>query len=75
LGSCRAITNVTNLFHSKSLRKLDVAESSVTDAGLEGLELAPALEFVHLGRCAGVADAAGLALRAAERSLKVYWVS
>jgi hypothetical protein len=41
---------VTNLFRSKSLRKLDVAESSVTDAGLEGLELAPALEFVHLGR-------------------------
>jgi hypothetical protein len=66
---------VTNLFRSKSLRRLDVSESSVTDAGLEGLELAPALEFVDLRRCAGVADAAAVALRAAERSLKVYWVS
>jgi hypothetical protein len=73
--ACRSITNVTNLFRSKSLRRLDVSESSVTDAGLEGLELAPALELVHLGRCAGVADANAIVLRAAKRSVKVYWVS
>jgi Leucine-rich repeat (LRR) protein len=75
LNSCRSITNVTNLFRSRSLRILDVRDSSVTDAGLEGLESAPALEFVYLGRCAGVANAAAVALRAAKRSVKVYWVS
>jgi hypothetical protein len=71
LASCESITNVTNLFRSKSLRKLVLSESSVTDAGLVGLELAPALEFVDLRRCAHVADIAAVALRAAERSVKV----
>jgi hypothetical protein len=70
LASCESITNVTNLFRSKSLRKLVLLESSVTDAGLVGLELAPALEFVDLRRCAH-ADAAAVALRAVERSVKV----
>jgi Leucine-rich repeat (LRR) protein len=71
LASCESITNVTNLFRSKSLCKLDLSESSVTDAGLESLELAPALEFVDLRLCALLADAAAVALRAAERSVKV----
>jgi hypothetical protein len=62
---------VTNLFRSKSLRKLVLSQSSVTDAGLVGLEVVPALEFVDLRRCAGVAGAASLTLRAAERSVKV----
>jgi hypothetical protein len=70
LASCESITNVTNLFRSKSLRTLVMLESSVTDAGLVGLELAPALEFVDLRRCAH-ADAAAVALRAVERSVKV----
>jgi hypothetical protein len=71
LASCRSITNVTNLFRSKSLRRLVLSDSSVTDAGLVGLETAPALEFVHLGRCTGAVDIASVALRAAERSVKV----
>jgi hypothetical protein len=75
LASCEFIQNVTNLFRSKSLRSLVLSESSVTDAGLEGLELAPALEFVDLSRCAYVADAAAVALRAAERSVKVVLLS
>jgi hypothetical protein len=33
--------------------------------------LAPALEFVHVRRCAGVTDAASVAMRAAEGSVKV----
>jgi hypothetical protein len=69
--SCESITNVTNLFRSKSLRELVLSESSVTDAGLVGLELAPALEFVDLRYCAGVTDAASVVQRAAERSVKV----
>jgi hypothetical protein len=73
LESCKSITNVANLFRSKSLRSLALSYSSVTDAGLEGLELAPALEFVDVGRCAGVADAASAALRAAKRSVKVIF--
>jgi Leucine-rich repeat (LRR) protein len=68
LASCESIRNVTNLFRSKSLRKLVLRNSSVTDAGLVGLELAPALEFVDLRQCAYVA---GVALRAAERSVEV----
>jgi hypothetical protein len=71
LSSCKSITNVTNLFHSRSLRKLVVSQSSVTDAGLVGLEMAPALELVELRRCAHVSHAATVALRAAERSVKV----
>jgi Leucine-rich repeat (LRR) protein len=71
LASCEFITNVTNLFRSKSLRILILSGSSVTDAGLAGLEMAPALEFVHLRPCADVTDAASVALRAAERSVKV----
>jgi Leucine-rich repeat (LRR) protein len=71
LHSCHSITNVTNLFRSKSLRKLVLSQSSVTGAGLVGVELAPALEFVDLRRCAGVAGAAPVLQRAAERSVKV----
>jgi Leucine-rich repeat (LRR) protein len=71
LASCRSITNVTNLFRSKSLRRLLLVESAVSDAGLVGLESAPALQFVDLRRCASVADGTSLALRAAERSVKV----
>jgi hypothetical protein len=71
LASCESITNVTNLFRSKSLRRLVLSESSVTDAGLVGLELAPALEFVDLRDCAHVADVAAVVQRAAERSVKV----
>jgi Leucine-rich repeat (LRR) protein len=71
LNVCEFITNVTNLFRSKSLRILVLLESSVTDAGLAGLEMAPALELVDLRNCAGVADIAAVALRAAERLVKV----
>jgi Leucine-rich repeat (LRR) protein len=71
LTSCRYITNVGNLFRSKSLRRLLLLESAVLDAGLVGLESAPALRFVDLRKCASVADATSLALRAAERSVKV----
>jgi hypothetical protein len=71
LYACESITNVTNLFRSKSLRVLVMLDSSITDAGLVGLEMAPALEFVHLRSCAGVTDVAAVALRAAERSVKV----
>jgi Leucine-rich repeat (LRR) protein len=71
MASCEFITNVTNLFRSTSLRRLLLSESSVTDAGLVGIELAPALEFVHLRRCVGVTAATSVALRAAERSVKV----
>jgi hypothetical protein len=63
---------VTNLFRSKSLRKLLLSESSVTNAGLVGLELAPALEFVELRRCTRVADVATVVQSAAERSVKVF---
>jgi hypothetical protein len=71
LNSCESITDVTNLFRSKSLRRLVLSASSVTDSGLVGLELAPALEVVELRQCARVAGAAAVALRAAERSVKV----
>jgi Leucine-rich repeat (LRR) protein len=71
LSSCDSITNVTNLCRSKSLRRLNVSASSITDSGLVGLELAPALEFVELRSCPHVADVAAVALRAAERSVKV----
>jgi Leucine-rich repeat (LRR) protein len=71
LASCDSIANVTNLFRSKSLRILVIFVSSVTAAGLAGLESAPALEFVHLRRCAGVTDATSVAMRGAERSVKV----
>jgi hypothetical protein len=67
----RSITNVTNLFRSKSLRRLALSHLSVTDEGLVGLELAPALEFVELRGCAGVVDIAAVVLRAAERSVKI----
>jgi hypothetical protein len=62
---------VTNLFRSKSLRVLVMLDTSISDAGLVGLERAPALEFVHLWSCAGVTDVAAVALRAAERSVKI----
>jgi hypothetical protein len=62
---------VTNLLRSKSLRKLVLGKLSVTDAGLVGLELAPALEFVDLRYCAHGADIAAVAPRAAARSVKV----
>jgi Leucine-rich repeat (LRR) protein len=71
LASCRFITNVTNLFRSKSLRRLLLVDSGVSDAGLVGLESAPALQFVDLRKCASVADGTSLALRAAERCVKV----
>jgi hypothetical protein len=71
LASCRYITNVTNLFRSKSLRRLLLSGSPVSEAGLVGLESAPALRFVNLRSCASVADGTSLALRAAERSVKV----
>jgi Leucine-rich repeat (LRR) protein len=71
LASCPYITNVTNLFRSKSLRRLLLLESAVSDAGLVGLESAPALWFVDLRKCAFVVDGISLALRAAERSVKV----
>jgi Leucine-rich repeat (LRR) protein len=71
LAFCESITNVTNLFRSESLRRLVLSQSSVTDAGLVGLELAPALEFVDLRDCPYVADTAAVALRAAERSVKI----
>jgi Leucine-rich repeat (LRR) protein len=71
LASCRSITNVTNLFRSKSLRILVLSGSPVIDAGLVGLESAPALEFVDVRDCALLADIAAIALRAAERSVKV----
>jgi hypothetical protein len=64
---------VTNLFRSKSLRKLVLSASSVTDAGLVGLELAPALECIELRSCAHIADVAAVVQRAAERSEKVDW--
>jgi Leucine-rich repeat (LRR) protein len=70
-ASCESITNVTNLFRSKSLRTLVLVASSVTDAGLVGLELAPAMEFVDLSRCAYIAHITSVALRGAERSVKV----
>jgi hypothetical protein len=72
LSACESIVNVTNLFRSKSLRKLVLSSSSVTNAGLVGLELAPAVEFVHLRDCSHAADIATVALRAAERSVKVF---
>jgi hypothetical protein len=71
LASCQSITNVANLFRSKSLRRLLLSGSGVSDAGLVGLEAAPALRFVNLRSCASVADGTSLALRAAERSVKV----
>jgi Leucine-rich repeat (LRR) protein len=71
LYACESITNVTNLFRSKSLRVLVMLDTSISDAGLVGLERAPALEFVHLWSCAGVTDVAAVALRAAERSVKI----
>jgi Leucine-rich repeat (LRR) protein len=71
MDSCESITNVTHLFLSKSLRRLVLSMSSVTDAGLVGLEMAPALEFVELRNCAYVADVAAVVQRAAERSVKV----
>jgi hypothetical protein len=71
LDSCESVTNVTNLFRSKSLRGLVLSQSSVTDAGLVGLQLAPALEFVDLRGCVRISDAASIVLRAAERSVKV----
>jgi hypothetical protein len=73
LNSCESTTNMTNLFRSKSLRRLVLVKSSVTDAGLVGLELAPALEFVDLRCCAGVTDVATVTQRAAERSVKVHY--
>jgi hypothetical protein len=45
--------------------------SSITDGGLVGLEMAPALEFVDLCGCAGIVDAASIVWGAAERSVKV----
>jgi Leucine-rich repeat (LRR) protein len=72
LFSCESFTNVTNLFRSKSLRHLVLWQSSVTDAGLVGIESSAALEFVDLRSCAHIADIfAAVALRAAERSVKV----
>jgi hypothetical protein len=62
---------VTNLFRSKSLHRLLLMESAVSDAGLVGLEMAPALELVELRHCAHVADVAAVVQRAAERSVKV----
>jgi hypothetical protein len=60
---------VTNLFRSKSLRWLILVQSSVTDAGLVGLQLAPALELIDLRGCAGIVDVASIVLRAAEWSV------
>jgi Leucine-rich repeat (LRR) protein len=71
LYTCRSFTNMTNLFRSKSLRRLVLSVSSVTDAGLVGLEMAPALEFVEMRNCAAVVDINAVALRAAERSVKI----
>jgi Leucine-rich repeat (LRR) protein len=71
LASCRYITSVANLFRSKSLSRLHLSESAVSDAGLVGLESAPALRFIDLQKCASVADGTSVALRAAERSVKV----
>jgi hypothetical protein len=63
---------VTNLFRSKSLRRLVLSASSVTDAGLVGLVMAPALEVVDLRKCTHGEDVATVVQSAAERSMKVF---
>jgi hypothetical protein len=73
LSSCGSIADVANLFRSKSLRKLVLSATWATESELVGLELAPALEFVELHSCAYAEDIAAVALRAAERSVKVNW--
>jgi hypothetical protein len=70
----RSITNVTTLFRSKSLRWLILVQSSVTDPGLVGLQLARALEIIDLCGCAGIVDTASIVLRAAEWSVTLFFL-
>jgi hypothetical protein len=53
-------------------RRLDVLASSVTDAGLVGLVMAPALKVVDLRKCPHVEDVATVVQSAPERSMKIF---
>jgi hypothetical protein len=55
------------------LRRLNLSSSGVTDAGIAGIEMAPALEVLDLQRCPGIADVAAVACFAAEYAVKVHF--
>jgi Leucine-rich repeat (LRR) protein len=56
LGGCKQITDVSSLQSCRVLKRLDLTDSSVTNAGMRGLELIPTLEELLLGSCKRVTD-------------------
>jgi hypothetical protein len=48
--------DVSRLQSCRALKQLNLTDSSVTNAGIRGLELIPTLEILNLGGCRGITD-------------------
>jgi hypothetical protein len=55
-GDCEQTADVSRLQSCRALKQLDLSHSSVTDAGIRGLELIPTLEILNLGGCKQITD-------------------
>jgi hypothetical protein len=57
---CEQATDLSRLQSCRALRKLGLARTNVTDAGIRGLELIPTLEEIDLAGCKGITDVSRL---------------
>jgi hypothetical protein len=55
-GACEQTADVNRLQSCRALKQLDLSSSSVTNAGIRGLELIPTLEELNLSGCTKVHD-------------------
>jgi hypothetical protein len=59
-GACEQTADVNRLQSCRALKQLDLSSSSVTNAGIRGLELIPTLEKLRLPDCAEITDVSSL---------------
>jgi hypothetical protein len=57
---CEYTVDVSRLQSCRALKQLDLWHSSVTNAGIRGLELIPTLEILNLGGCGIITDVSSL---------------
>jgi Leucine-rich repeat (LRR) protein len=72
LQHCVGVTNAIALLQSKSLRRLCLSHSRVTQFGIAGIQKAPALEILELEGCP-IDDIRAVSALAALRFVKVRW--
>jgi Leucine-rich repeat (LRR) protein len=72
LFGCSKLDHVGALGRSMSLRELNISSTSVTNAGIFGLECIPTLTSLSLAWCHGITDVTGLS---ASRSLRLLNLS